>query len=229
MQNTLIEIVIRTTYEKTCSLLEYVKSNATASNFVEPCGELLSFMTSSIVACGPETSMFCPGTITLEKESSIEELVEQLTTKNGRIGQTNKNVLTLGYRLNAYPGPPEFICKYPNSMVSHVNSPLFKELHGLIGSALFYYLLRHLSLFVSKGSCFMQVTGHHINDVCLKPTLQSQPGGESFYFYYLKMFVTVFSLFSPPSQKSPLSSISPPPLIRKKFIKPPSLLSPPPH
>jgi hypothetical protein len=63
---------------------------------------------------------------------------------------------------------------YENNMVAHVQSPVFEELHGLIGSDLMVHLLKDLSLFVKTGSCYLQVAGCPVNEVGLKQDMATK-------------------------------------------------------
>ena len=172
--------VLRKCYEVTCSLREYVELHLQEFSASEA---LESFMNSSMamVACNGETNMRLDGAFTTNKASTMDELLEFVITRAAAKGKMRDNVLSLGYRRSqirpAVMGSQT--SGYENNMVAHVQSPVFEELHGMLGSDLMVHLLKDLSLFVKTGSCYLQVAGCPVNEVGLKQDTATKADGQN--------------------------------------------------
>lgn len=162
--------VIRGQYATTCTLREYVHFYIDKFEASDSLNELLD---TTLVACPAGTNLHLEGCFNLAKVSSNSEPLEAIIAEAAVKGNARDNILSRGFRRcnegddqsRASNLMANVVKHCHNSMVAYVQRPEFEELHGLLGTDVFHYVLKSLSLFVKRGkSAYIQVSGMPLNE-----------------------------------------------------------------
>ena len=197
--------VIRGHYAATCTLRDYVHFYIDTFEASDILDELLD---TTLVACPVGTNLHLEGRFNLAKVSSNSELLEAIIAEAVK-GNARDNILTCGFR-SCNEGDDQSrasnlmanVVKHcHNSMVAYVQRPEFEELHGLLGTDVFHYVLKSLSLFVKRGkSAYIQVSGMPLNEVMWNDKEVAQEPKDEGWFnksFKLEIQVIVSYNFSP--------------------------------
>ena len=194
--------VIRGHYAATCTLRDYVCFYIDTFKASDSLNELLD---TTLVACPVGTNLHLEGRFNLAKVSSNSELLEAIIAEAVK-GNARDNILSRGFRRynegddqsRASNLMANVVKHCHNSMVAYVQRPEFEELHGLVGTDVFHYVLKSLSLFVKRGkSAYIQVSGMPLNEVMWNDKeVTQEPKDEGWFIKSFKLEIQLIVSFN---------------------------------